>query len=306
MKKLLAALLAVLMLGGVMAVGASAASPAGFYQVSYDGNAAGVTGVPADSAVTAVGTPLTLDAAVPVRGGYTFQGWSKTAAGTVDFDPGDAYTEDVDVTLYAVWQAIPTYTVTYDANGGAGAPAAQTELVGTALTLSAAEPTKTGFIFKGWSKTAAGAVDFAAGASYSDGVDATLYAVWEAAPVPLPATYTIAYDDNGGSGGPSAQTKTEGVALTLSATVPTRAGYTFKGWAVSASGAVVYAAGGVYTADAAATLFAVWEPIQITPPQPVFRWWYIAPLYLVWFVVRTVIWILFGWLWMPFPAFGKW
>ena len=72
-------------------------------------------------------------------------------------------------------------------------------------------------------------------------------------------TYTVSYNANGGSGAPAAQTKTYGVNLTLSSTKPTRAGYTFKGWATSSTGAVAYPAGGTYTANSAITLYAVWE-----------------------------------------------
>lgn len=72
-------------------------------------------------------------------------------------------------------------------------------------------------------------------------------------------TYTVSYNANGGSGAPSSQTKTYGVNLTLSSTVPTRAGYAFKGWATSSTGAVAYQAGGTYTANSAVTLYAVWE-----------------------------------------------
>lgn len=74
------------------------------------------------------------------------------------------------------------------------------------------------------------------------------------------ATYTISYNANGGSGAPAAQTKTYGVNLTLSSTKPTRDGYTFLGWSTSASAlTATYAAGATYTANAAATLYAVWE-----------------------------------------------
>lgn len=72
-------------------------------------------------------------------------------------------------------------------------------------------------------------------------------------------TYTVSYNANGGTGAPASQTKTYGVNLTLSSTVPTRAGYAFKGWATSSTGAVVYQAGGTYSANSAATLYAVWE-----------------------------------------------
>lgn len=72
-------------------------------------------------------------------------------------------------------------------------------------------------------------------------------------------TYTVSYNANGGTGAPASQTKTYGVDLTLSSTIPTRAGYAFKGWATSSTGAVAYQAGGTYSANSAVTLYAVWE-----------------------------------------------
>ena len=76
----------------------------------------------------------------------------------------------------------------------------------------------------------------------------------------LPMTYTVSYDANGGSGAPAAQTKTQDVALTLSGTRPTRDGYTFLGWATSkTASSAQYQPGGTYTANAAATFYAVWE-----------------------------------------------
>lgn len=76
----------------------------------------------------------------------------------------------------------------------------------------------------------------------------------------LPMTYTVSYDANGGSGAPAAQTKTQDVALTLSGTRPTRDGYTFLGWATSkTASSAQYQPGDTYTANAAATLYAVWE-----------------------------------------------
>lgn len=81
--------------------------------------------------------------------------------------------------------------------------------------------------------------------------------------VPKP-TYTVSYNANGGSGAPSAQTKTYGKNLTLSIDKPTRKGYNFKGWATTASGSVKYAAGGTYSDNASVTLYAVWEAITIT------------------------------------------
>jgi hypothetical protein len=75
----------------------------------------------------------------------------------------------------------------------------------------------------------------------------------------------VTYNGNGGSGVPGNQTKTYGTDLKLSSTVPTRKYYTFKGWATSASGSVVYSAGGTYTANAGTTLYAVWEVAYTIP-----------------------------------------
>lgn len=150
--------------------------------------------------------------------------------------------------------ALVSYTVTYNANGGSNAPSSQTKRHDVALTLSSAKPTRSGYAFQGWATSAGGAVTYAAGASYTANASVTLYAVWRA------NTYTVTYNANGGSGAPSAQTKTYGVNLTLSSTKPTRTNYTFKGWGTAASATTVaYAAGASYTANANVTLYAVWE-----------------------------------------------
>ena len=77
--------------------------------------------------------------------------------------------------------------------------------------------------------------------------------------VPALTSYTVKYNANGGSSAPSSQTKWKDQTLKLSATKPTRTGYTFKGWATSSSGSVAYAAGANYTNNASVTLYAVWS-----------------------------------------------
>lgn len=152
-----------------------------------------------------------------------------------------------------------SYKIGYNANGGSGAPSQQTKWHGTNITLSTTKPTRTGYTFKGWATSASGSVSYAAGASYTANAAVTLYAVWQA------ITYKVTYNANGGSGAPGQQTKTHGVTLTLSSTKPTRTNYKFKGWAKTASGAVAYASGASYTANAAITLYAVWE-LSYAPP----------------------------------------
>lgn len=73
-------------------------------------------------------------------------------------------------------------------------------------------------------------------------------------------TYSVSYNANGGSGAPSAQTKTYNVALTLSSTKPTRTGYSFVQWNTSSNGTGTnYASGASYTTNAAVTLYAQWK-----------------------------------------------
>lgn len=157
--------------------------------------------------------------------------------------------------------AKPSYTVSYNANGGSGAPSSQTKWYGTNLTLSSSKPTRTGYSFQGWGTSSTDtSVDYSAGATYSANASIALYAIWKA------NTYTVSYNANGGSGAPSSQTKTYGVNLTLSSTKPTRTNYNFKGWGTSASSTTVsYAAGASYTANAAITLYAIWEIAYIKP-----------------------------------------
>ena len=153
-----------------------------------------------------------------------------------------------------------SYTVSYNANGGSGAPASQPKWHGENLTLQSGKPTRTGYTFKGWALSAAGSVYYDSGATCGQNKNLTLYAVWQA------NTYTVTYNANGGSGAPGSQTKTYGATLVLSTVKPTRADYNFKGWATSATATTAtYAAGGNYTANAATTLYAVWELAYAKP-----------------------------------------
>lgn len=72
--------------------------------------------------------------------------------------------------------------------------------------------------------------------------------------------YTVAFDANGGTGAPAKQLKYYGEALKLPATIPVRAGYTFKGWGTGSYAATPsFQPGGSYTANEKAALYAIWE-----------------------------------------------
>ena len=226
------------------------------YTVSYDAN--GGTGAPGRQTKT-YGVTLTLTTIQPTRKNYLFLGWSKDRNATsASYSAGGSYTDNTDVTLYAVWQYNPeTYTIRYDANGGTGAPASQTKTYGVPLTLSAVKPTRAGYEFLGWSTDPAIMLtNYAPSERYTDEASVTLYAVWRY----IPQTYEVKYDANGGGNTPARQTKTENVTLILTSTIPTRYGYTFKGWATSSSATSAdYQAGGSYTANESVTLYAIWK-----------------------------------------------
>ncbi len=99
--------------------------------------------------------------------------------------------------------------------------------------------------------------------TYDCGNGKTMAVTLNVVGVEAPTTYSVTYNANGGSGAPSAQTKTKDVSLTLSTTRPSRAGYNFLGWATSASAtSAQYQPGSTYTANANVTLYAVWEELN--------------------------------------------
>jgi len=86
---------------------------------------------------------------------------------------------------------VATYTVSYNANGGNGAPAAQTKTDGTVLKLSAIQPTRNGWYFLGWAENAdASTAAYLPGGSFDCDADTTLYAVWAQPDLVLPAALT--------------------------------------------------------------------------------------------------------------------
>lgn len=87
-------------------------------------------------------------------------------------------------------------------------------------------------------------------------IDSEVYLTFK----PSLPTYSISYNANSGSGTTSSQTKTWGTALTLNANGFTRSGYTFKRWNTNSSDTGTgYNASSSYTANAAATLYAIWN-----------------------------------------------
>ena len=115
-------------------------------------------------------------------------------------------------------------------------------------------PTKTGYTFTGWY------TDEACTKPYTDDKvigDITLYAGFRA------NTYSVKFNANGGSGSMSNQSMTYDQSKALTANAFSKTGYTFKGWATSASGSVAYSNSQSVknlsaTQGATVNLYAVW------------------------------------------------
>lgn len=126
------------------------------------------------------GVVTQITTSTPTRSGYNFLGWADSPYATqVEYTSGQYYYDDVSVILYAVWEP-KTYTITYSANGGSGAPSIQTKQHGSyTFYLSSVEPTRTGYTFKGWgTSSTATSPSYYPGDNFIGNYDLDLYAVW--------------------------------------------------------------------------------------------------------------------------------
>lgn len=186
------------------------------------------------------------------------------------------------------------YTVTFNGNNATnGSMSAQTFTYGTAQALSQNGFSRTNYNFTGWNTKADGTgTAYTNGQSISIGAgNMTLYAQWSQ------ATFQVTYNANAPAGSgispspPAQQTKTAGKALTLrpfianqsvsstatytltanlnggtgsvnngSATKTTTSAYNQTYWCTNAAGTgTKYSSQAQYTANAAATMYALWN-----------------------------------------------
>lgn len=231
-------------------------------QISF--SAEGATGIPENTTVkAALPYTYTLPAETPVKENSKFTGWK--------YD-GKIYqaSEKVIITATpAVFEAIfdneatePTveYSVSFDANGGSGAPAKITSDKAD-VKIPTAVPSRDGYKFLGWA-TKADATS--ATLQPGDTVQAaeaglTLYAVWQKNETPK-VTYTLTFNANGGEGAPE-QITSDTSTTTVPDTKPTREGYTFLGWATKADAEVAGIQPGekIMISRNGTTLYAIWR-----------------------------------------------
>lgn len=148
-----------------------------------------------------------------------------------------------------------SYSISYSANGGTGAPSTQIKEKNKVIKLSTKIPRKTGHTFMGWSTISTdNKVVYRPGDKYAINKNLRLYAVWKA------NTYKITYNTNGGGSAPAAQVKTYGKYLSLTTFIPKKTGYTFIGWSENSRAlSAKYKSGGTYKENKPITLYAVWK-----------------------------------------------
>lgn len=132
-----------------------------------------------------------------------------------------------------------TYSVSYNANGGSGAPASHNFVYNSTAYLSWTQPTRTGYTFSHWTVNENGAA-MSPGQQIPKGWGSfSLTAQW------TPNQYNLTVNPNGGTfADGTTAAKTADPKLTYAATswwhvgsfVPTRTGYTFEGFYDSLSG----------------------------------------------------------------------
>ena len=167
----------------------------------------------------------------PTAKGYLFSGWNTEEDGSGDdYFPGDTYSENEALYLYAQWTPIK-YTVAYNGNGStSGSMLAQTFTYGKSYNLAANGFVRSGYHFAGWDTKADGS-----GTSYADkqsvknlasthGAKITLYAQW------VKNTYTIRFHANGGAGSMADVTVPYDTSYNLPTNKFTYQGYTFDKW----------------------------------------------------------------------------
>ena len=166
------------------------------------------------------------EVANPTRKGYTFTGWTKSGAGSWNSET-NKYTFGAGAgTLTANWTPIK-YNIKYELDGGVLSITNPTEYTVETETFTLNNPTKEGYIFKGWSTSLTSTSSYNATMKVEKGStgDKEFRAVWQI------ITYNISYNLNGGTlTNVSNPTSYNITTETFTLKNPTRKGYTFKGW----------------------------------------------------------------------------
>lgn len=210
---------------------------------------------------------LTSKPATWTKTGYTFAGWALSSSDSVaKYTDGQSVkglssTKDGEVHLYAVWTA-NVYSISYEnLSGATNAKENPTSFTLDDNRIVLSDAKKTGYTFSGWyydkdlKNKATGVIVL------DKAQNQTFYAKW------TPNQYVVIFDSCLGVTVPNESqlmeyNKTANLTTLSKMTNFKKPGYTFKGWATSENGAVVYKDGASVTnlvAEGGITLYAKWE-----------------------------------------------
>lgn len=179
----------------------------------------------------------------PVDSRAIFQGWYTDENYTTAYDFGSAV--ETDLNLYAKWK--DGYRVVFQTAHGA-APAEQKVALNGKAT-KPADPTATGYIFKGWYTSQLYTAEFDFNTPIT--ADTTLYAKWN-------ETYTVTFNVGDHGTAPTAQTVENGGKATKPEN-PTAKGWRFDGWYTDEKCTARYDFDKAVTANT--TLYAKWTQL---------------------------------------------
>lgn len=179
----------------------------------------------------------------PVDSRAIFQGWYTDENYTTAYDFGSAV--ETDLNLYAKWK--DGYRVVFQTAYGT-APAEQKVALNGKAT-KPADPTATGYIFKGWYTSQLYTAEFDFNTPIA--ADTTLYAKWN-------ETYTVTFNVGDHGTAPTAQTVENGGKATKPEN-PTAKGWRFDGWYTDERYTARYDFDKAVTANT--TLYAKWTQL---------------------------------------------
>lgn len=195
------------------------------YQIKFDGN--GATKGKMTVRLCVPNEEQCLDNSYQKKG-YTFAGWNTQPDGKGTFYEENAYVKNLTkkadevVTLYAQWKAAQ-YQITYNLNGGKNNKKNPKTYKITSKTIKLSNPSKKGYVFKGWycdKKCTKKVTSIKKGSTGK----VTLYAKW------AKEKYTITYKLNGGKNNKKNPKTYTITSKMIKLAAPTRKGYVFKGW----------------------------------------------------------------------------
>ena len=191
-----------------------------------------------------------------------FSKWNTKNDGTGDnYGNGANYSFKQDITLYAIWSGVASYSVSYDGNGAESGDVPTDDVTyedGSSAGLKQASLTKTGHTFVGWNTAANGSgTAFAADGNAVATINSSnlsLYAKWNK------NRYAVNYIANDKDSGSVPTESDQDYDSTYSVQSNpgniTKSGYTFLGWSLTDGGSVIST---VQIPLGTTNLYAVWQ-----------------------------------------------